>query len=155
MGTLKRYNLICGAHNGLELLLIVLIVLTRYGIARPTRILQVVGSSIFAFGLFLLIYSGVYLWRATRSKAQPGVEALATDGPYRIVRHPYYLGDIILIMGLAIGLTSVWGLVGTLFLLIPSAIYVARLEDEALVEKFGEDWRSYADRTYFMFPPVY
>ena len=64
-------------------------------------------------------------------------------------------GAIILIMGLAIGLTSVWGIVGTLFLLIPSAIYVARLEDEALVEKFGEDWMSYADRTYFMFPPVY
>ncbi|MCH7858797.1 MAG: isoprenylcysteine carboxylmethyltransferase family protein [Candidatus Marinimicrobia bacterium] len=77
------------------------------------------------------------------------------DGPYRIVRHPYYLGGIILIMGLAIGLSSVWGIAGTLFLLIPSAIYVARLEDEALAEKFGEDWRSYADRTYLMFPPVY
>ncbi len=80
---------------------------------------------------------------------------MATDGPYRIVRHPYYLGDIILIMGLAIGLRSAWGVVGTLFLLIPSAIYVARLEDETLAEKFGEDWSSYADRTYFMFPPVY
>ena len=155
MGTLKRYNVMCGAHNGLELLLIVLIVLTRNGIARPTWILQVVGFSIFAIGLFLLIYSGVHLVRAARSKAQTGVEALATDGPYRIVRHPYYLGNIILIIGLAIGLRSVWGIVGTLFLLIPSAIYVARLEDEALAEKFGEDWRKYTDRTYFMFPPVY
>lgn len=152
---MKRYNLICGAHNGLELLLIILIVLTRSGIDRPTRILQVVGFSILAFGLFLLIYSGVHLWRANRSQAQTGVEALATGGPYNIVRHPYYLGDIILIMGLAIGLRSVWGIVGTLFLLIPSAIYVARLEDAALAEKFGEDWRSYADRTYLMFPPVY
>ena len=152
---MKRYNLICGAHNGLELLLIVLIVLTRNGIAWQTRILQVVGFSIFAFGLILLIYSGVHLVRAARSKAQTGVEALATGGPYKIVRHPYYLGDIILIMGLAIGLRSVWGIVGTLFLLIPSAIYVARLEDAALAEKFGEDWRSYADRTYLMFPPVY
>ena len=152
---MQRYNLICGAHNALELLLIVLIVLTRNSIARPTRILQVVGFLIFAFGLFLLIYSGVYLWRATRSKAQTGVEAFATDGPYRIVRHPYYLGGIILITGLAIGFGTVWGMVGTLLLLIPSAIYVARLEDEALAEKFGEDWRSFADRTYYMFPPVY
>ena len=152
---MKKYNFICGAHNGLELLLIVLIVLTRNGIAGPIRVLQVVGFSIFAFGLFLLIYSGVHLVRAARSKAQTGVEALATDGPYRIVRHPYYLGDIILIVGLAIGLRSAWGLVGTLFLLIPSAIYVARLEDKTLAEKFGEDWRRYADRTHFMFPPVY
>ena len=152
---LQRYNLICGAHNALELLLIVLIVLTRNSIARPTRILQVVGFLIFAFGLFLLIYSGVYLWRATRSKAQTGVEAFATDGPYRIVRHPDYLGGIILIMGLAIGFRSVWGIVGTLLLLVPSPIYVARLEDATLAEKFGEDWRSFADRTYYMFPPVY
>ena len=152
---MQRYNLICGAHNALELLLIVLIVLTRNSIASPTRILQFVGFSIVAFGLFLLIYSGVYLWRATRSKAQTGVQALATDGPYRIVRHPYYLGGIILIMGLAIGFRSVWSIAGTLLLLIPSAIYVARLEDDALAEKFGEDWRSYADRTYCMFPPVY
>ncbi len=58
-------------------------------------------------------------------------------------------------MGLAIGFRSVWSIAGTLLLLIPSAIYVARLEDDALAEKFGEDWRSYADRTYCMFPPVY
>lgn len=152
---MKRYNLICGAFNGLEILLIVLIVLTRNGIVRPTRILPVVGFSIFALGLFLLIYAGVHLWRANRSKAEAGVQALATGGPYRLVRHPYYLGDIILIVGLAVGLGSVWGLAGTLFLLIPSAIYVARLEDETLAEKFGDEWRSFADRTYFMFPPVY
>ena len=82
-------------------------------------------------------------------------EALATEGPYRIVRHPYYLGGIILIMGLALGLRSIWGLIGTVFLLVPSAIYVGRLEDTALAEKFEEDWRRYADRTYFMFPPIY
>ncbi len=152
---MKRYNLICGAYNGLEFLLITLIVLTRNGIAWPTRILQVVGFSILAFGLLLLIYAGVHLWRADRSKAEAGVQALATDGPYRLVRHPYYLGGIILIMGLAVGLGSVWGIAGTLFLLVPSAIYVARLEDEALAERFGDEWRSFADRTYFMFPPVY
>ena len=83
------------------------------------------------------------------------MEALATGGPYRIVRHPYYLGDIMLIIGLAIGLRSIWGIVGTLFLLIPSAIYVARLEDATLAEMFGENWRRYAGKTYFMFPPVY
>ena len=90
-----------------------------------------------------------------RHKHQTGPEALATDGPYRLVRHPYYLGDLILIIGLSVGLRSVWGIVGTLFLLIPTAIYVARLEEEDLEEKFGEDWKSFADRTYFMFPPVY
>lgn len=152
---MRKYNIVCGAHNGLELLLIVVIILTRDSIAGPTRILQVVGFSIFAFGLFLLIYSGVHLRRASRRKPDTEGEALATEGPYRIVRHPYYLGDIILIMGLALGLRSVWGLIGTVFLLVPSAIYVGRMEDTALAEKFGEVWRRYADRTYFMFPSVY
>lgn len=152
---MKRYNIVCGAHNGLELLLIALIILTRNGLAGPTRILQVVGSSIFAFGLFLLIYSGIHLRRASRSQPDSEGEALATKGPYRILRHPYYLGGIILILGLALGLRSVWGLIGTVFLLVPSAVYVGRLEDTALAEKFGDDWIRYADRTYFMFPPVY
>ncbi len=152
---MKRYNLVCGAHNGLELLLIALIILTRKSLAGPTIVLQVIGFSIAAFGLFLLIYSGVHLRRASRGSADSEGEALATKGPYSIVRHPYYLGDIILIMGVALGLRSLWGLIGTVFLLVPSAIYVGRLEDTILAEKFGEVWRSYADRTYFMFPPIY
>ena len=155
MGKLKNYKVICGAHNGIELFLYILIVLTRNDITGPKQILQVAGFSVFAFGLFLLIYSGVHLRRASRIKARRGVGVLATDGPFKIVRHPYYLGDIILVMGLAIGLRSIWGIIGTLILLIPSAIYVARLEDNTLAEKFGEDWRSYKDRTYFMFPPVF
>jgi protein-S-isoprenylcysteine O-methyltransferase Ste14 len=152
---LKRYNIICLAHNGLELLLLVLVILTRGVIAEPMRILQTVGFLLFAVGLFLLIYSGVHLRRATRNLTLTKEDALAKSGPYRIVRHPYYLGDIILILGAAIGFRSVWGIVGTLFLLIPSAIYVARLEDEALAGKFGEDWERYADQTNFMFPLLY
>ena len=117
-----RYNIVCGAHNGLELFLIAATILTRDGLAGPTRVLQVVGFSIFAFGLFLLVYSGVHLRRASRGEPDTEGNVLATGGPYRIVRHPYYLGDIIIILGLAVGLRSVWGLIGTVFLLIPSAI---------------------------------
>ena len=152
---MKRYHIVCGAHNGLELLLIAVIILTRKSLAGPILVLQVVGFSIAAFGLFLLIYSGVHLRRASRGKSIPEGDGLVKEGLYRIVRHPYYLGDIVLILGLALGLRSLWGLIGGVFLLVPSAIYVGRLEDKALAEKFGEVWRRYADRTYFMFPPVY
>ena len=151
----KRYSLICGVHNGLEFLLYAVIILTRNALPGPILILQIVGFSVFALGLILLIYSGVHLKRASQGKSIDEVSSLATEGPYRVVRHPYYLGDIILIIGLAIGFRSVWGLSGALFLVIPSAINVARLEDKALAEKFGENWKSYAGRTYFMFPPVY
>ena len=149
----KRYNLICGTHNGLELLLILLIILTRDGIVGPKLIFQIFGFSISALGLSLLVYAGLNLRRSAHSEHPTGT--LATNGPYRLVRHPYYLGDILLILGLSIGLRSIWGFVATLFLLIPSAIYVARLEEEMLEEKFGDAWKRFVERTYFMFPFIY
>lgn len=152
---MKRYGLVCGMYNGLQLLNFLVIVLTRNGIGGPRGIFQAVGFSIFALGQFLLIYTGVHLRRARRAEDQTGPDALATDGPYRFVRHPYYLSDLTLSLGLSIGLRSAWGIVGTLLLLIPTAIHVAKLEEEILEERFGESWRRFAERTYFMFPPVY
>ncbi len=145
----KRYNLVCGVHNGLEILLIALIFLSRNSLPWASPTLSVVGFSISAFGLFLLLYSGIHLMRANRQ------QVLATSGPYGLVRHPYYLGAIVLILGLALGLGSLWGILGNLFLLIPMAVYVARMEEEALAGLLGEQWQAYADRTHFMFPLIY
>ena len=152
---MRRYGLVCGVYNGLQLFLLLVSILTRNGIGGRSEILRVAGFSVFALGLVLLVYSGVQLRRATRTEQQTEREALATDGPCRFVRHAYYLSDLIVSVGLAIGLRSVWGIVGTLLVLIPTAIHVARLEEEVLSEEFGEVWRRFTEGTYFMFPLVY
>lgn len=77
--------------------------------------------------------------------------ALVTTGPYRYVRHPFYLSVLLLFVGMGIA-TANWflGLAGTL----PFVFLVARtrIEEAKLVERFGDDYRSYMSNTPGLFP---
>ncbi len=77
---------------------------------------------------------------------------LVTNGPYRFVRHPVYLGLTVAILGIPVSLESWAGLVAVFVLFLPTEIYRARLEDRALALKFGEEWESYAKKTGFILP---
>jgi protein-S-isoprenylcysteine O-methyltransferase Ste14 len=76
---------------------------------------------------------------------------LVTTGPYRYVRHPFYLAGLIGFVGGSI-VAANW----FLFLagLIPLAFLVARtrIEEAKLIERFGEDYRAYMARTGQFFP---
>jgi protein-S-isoprenylcysteine O-methyltransferase Ste14 len=74
-----------------------------------------------------------------------------TAGPYRIVRHPGYLGALFSMLAAALLLGSLWALVPVLFY---AAVVVARteLEDRMLQEKLP-GYRSYADRTRYKLLP--
>jgi protein-S-isoprenylcysteine O-methyltransferase Ste14 len=79
---------------------------------------------------------------------------LVTDGYYKHIRHPIYLGEIGRSFGLAITLSSLYGLVfmtiGLLFLLIRIDI-----EEKMLTEAFGEEYREYQRNTKKLIPCIY
>lgn len=64
---------------------------------------------------------------------------LVTTGPYRYVRHPFYLSFLIAVIGGSI-VTANWYLFLTS--LLPFAFLVARtrIEEEKLVERFGDEY---------------
>jgi len=72
---------------------------------------------------------------------------LATTGAYALVRHPLYLGNILILGGfaLAAGNAVVAGVIAVFFLIwYPAAV---RYEDAKLEKIFGDDWRAWsADR---------
>lgn len=74
------------------------------------------------------------------------VHSLVTTGPYRYVRHPFYLAFFVAVLGGSI-VTANW----FLFLgsLLPFAFLVARtrIEEEKLVERFGDEYRDYMAKT--------
>ena len=76
---------------------------------------------------------------------------LVTSGPYRYVRHPFYLAFFIAVLGGSI-VTANWFLFLTS--LIPFAFLVARtrIEEDKLVERFGEEYRDYMAKTARFLP---
>ena len=56
-----------------------------------------------------------------------------------------------MILGLDLMFRSIMGILFTLALWITSVVYRARIEDELLRSKFGEEWGNYADKVGFLF----
>jgi len=121
-------------------------------------ILLVVVFSIFAKPLLPLFYAGVplvvagvavRLWASGHIKKN---KILATDGPYGFVRHPLYVGNILILAGFVLcsGLWWAAAAAGAFFLLYyPTAI---EYEDRKLESIFGEQWRKWRAETKALIP---
>lgn len=79
---------------------------------------------------------------------------LIRHGIYRLVRHPLYLGVIIVCIGLAVFGPSLPGLL-IMSLLIPIFLIRIRIEERLLVETFGDAYREYQRNTRKLIPFLY
>jgi protein-S-isoprenylcysteine O-methyltransferase Ste14 len=108
-------------------------------------------------GLLILVYSVVYL-RINRR------EGLVTSGPYRLVRHPQYLGMILSTVGLTgwsvwtlnntfgIGFLSPSQTIGVWFIELFAYTLLAYIEELDLSRKYGESFENYRSKVPFFIP---
>jgi protein-S-isoprenylcysteine O-methyltransferase Ste14 len=82
-------------------------------------------------------------------------QELVQSGPYRIIRHPAYAGYLFMAFGLALGYASLLGLVSTLFILLPAAVYRIHVEERLLADHFGTQFDQYAQRTKRLLPCIW
>jgi protein-S-isoprenylcysteine O-methyltransferase Ste14 len=76
------------------------------------------------------------------------------SGPYRIVRHPGYAGNILPLLGIALALGSVWTLIPAAVALIITVVRT-RLEDRTLQDELP-GYRDYARRVrYRLIPGIF
>jgi protein-S-isoprenylcysteine O-methyltransferase Ste14 len=68
---------------------------------------------------------------------------LVTEGPYRLTRHPMYLGIVSFHVGATIAMASLALLVITLVYVIPFTAMRIRAEDRVLAAAFGDDFRTF------------
>jgi protein-S-isoprenylcysteine O-methyltransferase Ste14 len=78
---------------------------------------------------------------------------LVTRGPYRWVRHPFYDSAFLLILAIAL-MTANWFFFLTGCAFVTLIIVRTRIEEEKLVARFGEDYRTYMRRTGRFLPHV-
>ena len=77
--------------------------------------------------------------------------SLVTTGPYRWVRHPFYVCAALVTLAVSLISANAFFLVaGGLILLL--LFFRTRVEEANLVSRFGEDYRKYMDRTGRFFP---
>ena len=62
---------------------------------------------------------------------------------------------MILALGIAIGYSSLIGLVSVLFLLLPGLAYRIKVEEKLLLEQFGEEYSAYQLRTRKLIPGIW
>ncbi len=104
-------------------------------------LLKVFGILIFTLGVFIILWSIYYLIKEVFFHKNK----IRVKGPYKFVRHPLYLGWIIVAVGLALSANALIGLIYSIILaLILSRI--AEYEEEDLREKIGPDYIEYINK---------
>jgi protein-S-isoprenylcysteine O-methyltransferase Ste14 len=102
--------------------------------------------------MFVLAGAAFCLWGVLRMFPAVQGGKLDTGGPFALVRHPIYSGWIVFLFpGIAL-VTGAW--------LVSAASVLAWLafrkwvpiEEQALLDRFGQPYREYMDRTPALFP---
>ena len=79
---------------------------------------------------------------------------LVTHGPYRIIRHPSYLGLIVTLLGWSLAFRSGVGLLLVALTLLPLQARIVA-EERLLAATFGAEYAAYRARTWRLLPWCY
>jgi hypothetical protein len=84
-------------------------------LSSPTPVLFMAGAFIVVLGCLVRVYASGYIVKNRQ---------LATDGPYSLVRHPLYTGNLLVLVGFTLACGQWWAPPGTrlLVVLLPTAI---------------------------------
>ncbi len=97
------------------------------------------------YGFFLLADAWKVLYKAQRE------HALATSGPYARIRHPQYVGFILIMLGFLLQWPTLLTLV-----MFPTLVWMytrlARTEEKSAQKEFGKQWETYTRHTPAFIP---
>jgi protein-S-isoprenylcysteine O-methyltransferase Ste14 len=120
----------------------------------PTAlVLASLGSLLAVAGALLVLRSRAELgpaWSFAPMAADS--TGLVTTGPYRVVRHPIYLGLALLAMGQALAFGSWPAVLTVLGGIVPTFAWRARAEEAVLGRTFGESYSLYRKQTRMIIP---
>jgi protein-S-isoprenylcysteine O-methyltransferase Ste14 len=112
-----------------------------------TRVMIGVGIVFIVLFLTLAVSANVTFRRAgTPANPYAPTTALTVHGPYRLTRNPMYLGLVLMTVGLALVMNSMWLILVAVPVLLALRNLVIVHEERYLEEKFGDDYRAYKQR---------
>ncbi len=115
-----------------------------------------IGAVLVVIGLIIRIISIMTLKQFfTYSVAKVEDHKLIETGLYKNIRHPGYLGQLMIFLGIS---TSISNWLSILLMMIPVAIgYIYRInvEEKFMIEQLGENYLDYQKRTRRIIPLIY
>jgi len=106
-----------------------------------------VGPSLMALGFLIRVWATKHIGKRIRRKYREGRRRrLIVTGPYRLVRNPLYIGNIVAMMGLCLLSELVWfmPIAFAYFFLLYSL--VIRYEEYRLSASFGKEYEIYRQK---------
>jgi protein-S-isoprenylcysteine O-methyltransferase Ste14 len=152
---MKRDNLVVLLTPGTFLIVIGVSFLTRTTLPLPRELTRGLSWLFLPVGTMVFTWAILGLEQAFYGQVEPVTNELVRSVPYRWIRHPLYLGMVVLTLGVPLGFGSMWGMVAMFLLFVPAVVYRARPEEQALARKFGQEWSECVARTSFMVPPFH
>ena len=121
----------------------VLFVLLVSLLGQPQEMLLYIGTGIAVLGMVIRMWAAGYVMKN---------KELATNGPYAYVRHPLYVGNILLLVAYSLGSSLWWSFVLMAFLLWFYYPPTISYEDNKLRKIFGEDWENWSKNIHALIP---
>ena len=109
--------------------------------------LRWLGIALIVFGSWLnLEADGIFKKRKTTVKPFEKSSVLVTDGPFRISRHPMYLGMVAIFLGIAVACGSLvtFG-APVLFAVLMQVLFMGH-EERSMEQTFGQEYLEYRKR---------
>jgi protein-S-isoprenylcysteine O-methyltransferase Ste14 len=121
---------------------------------RIRRVNRIVGGLLLVLGFSLGFWS--IITQLTRGRGTPlpvmPTQELLTGGPFRYCRNPMTLGTILAYLGISVAVGTIVGTVLVLSMAASLLVYLKRLEEGELAERFGEAYQAYRREVPFIIP---
>jgi protein-S-isoprenylcysteine O-methyltransferase Ste14 len=123
----------------------------RFGWSPVPPAVSLIGDALFAIGLGIALFAVIQNSYAASNVTVESDQKLVSTGLYGLVRHPMYMGAMIMVAGMPLALDSWWGLA----VLVPVVIlYAVRiLDEEKLLTQELDGYREYTDKVHHRLVP--
>jgi protein-S-isoprenylcysteine O-methyltransferase Ste14 len=122
----------------------------------PSPSSLIVGAILLVIGLFFSQWSIITQFTHGRGTPLPMMPThrLITTGPFQYCRNPMTLGTIIAYLGLAVAAATIVGLILVSAFAALLLVYLKRMEEGELAERFGDEYRAYRRDVPFIIPRI-
>ncbi len=117
----------------------------------------VAGLGLVAIGVGLMTWSALvnpFFSPVTRIQAERGQQVISA-GPYRILRHPGYAGNLLWLVASPLALNSLLSMIPSVVIMVPLTVYQTMIEDRMLRDELAGYADYAADMRYRLIPGIW